>query len=151
MMKFSLKGYNDLGKCAYATLMDEFDTEKDEILLMGKKVEIKTIEDLFPYLWNIPGVEYHDNTKCISVASFCSPGTWWDHCYGESIKNHGIELKKLEKRLAKAADGRKPKIQERINGITEHIDALRQIISRNNAKMKKMMEKLRGENQPPTG
>ena len=58
-MKVSLKGYSDLGKCAYATLLDEFDSEKDEIRLNGKTVEIKTIDDLFPFLWNIPGIASH--------------------------------------------------------------------------------------------
>ena len=66
-MKVSLKGYSDLGKCAYATLMDEFDSEKDEIRLDGKKVEINTIDDLFQFLWNIPGIASHDNVKHTST------------------------------------------------------------------------------------
>lgn len=145
-MKFSLKGYSDLGKCAYATLMDEFDTDKNEILVMGKKVEIKSLEDLFQYIWNIPGVECYDNAKHTSVASFGSPGTWWDSRYGESIKEHEADLKKLEKRLGRAADSRKPKIQEQIKGLSEHIDALKRIVKRNNDEMEELKEKLRHEN-----
>ena len=145
-MKFSLKSYNDLGKCAYATLMDEFDSEKDEIRLDGKKVEINTIDDLFQFLWNIPGIASHDNVKHTSVSEFYSTGTWWEHRYGESIKENEAELKKLEKRLGKAADSRKPKIQEQIKGLSEHIEALKRIVKRNNDEMETLKEKLRHEN-----
>jgi len=145
-MKFTLKGYSDLGKCAYATLMDEFDTDKNEIFVMGKKVEIKTLEDLFPFLWNIPGIAYHDNVKHTSSARFGSRGTWWEHRYGESIKEHEAELVKLEKRLSKAADSRKPKIQARIKDLEEHVAALKRIVKSNNDKMEEQKEFMRHGN-----
>ena len=127
-MKVSLKSYNDLGKCAYATLMDEFDSEKDEIRLDGKKVEINTIDDLFQFLWNIPGIASHDNVKHTSVSDFYSTGTWWEHRYGESIENGKRDISKLEARLKRAADSRKPKIQHQIESEREHIESLERII-----------------------
>ena len=138
-MKFSLKSYTDCGKCSYGTLMDEFDTEKDEIRLSGKKVAINTLEDLFPFLWNIPGVQACDNVSNKSVADFGSTGTWWDHRYGASIEDSEKEIKKLEKRLAKATETNKPKIQARIEYEKKNIASLRRIIE--------CKEKLRHDNQ----
>lgn len=145
-MKVSLKGYSDLGKCAYATLMDEFDSEKDEIRLDGKKVEINTIDDLFPFLWNIPGIASHDNVKHTSVSDFHSTGTWWGHRYGESIENGKREISKLEARLKRAADSRKPKILQQIESEREHIESLERIIKRLDEEMEERKEAIRHEN-----
>jgi hypothetical protein len=146
-MRFSLKSYRDCGKCAYATLMDEFDSEKDEIRLNGKKVEIKSLDDLFPFLWNIPGICCHDNVKHASVSDFYSTGTWWEHRYDESIKEHEKEIDKLEKRLKKAADSRKPKIQEQLAYEKESIKTLRRIIRRHNEEMEELKEAIRVDNK----
>lgn len=145
-MKVSLKGYSDLGKCAYATLMDEFDSEKDEIRLDGKKVEINTIDDLFPFLWNIPGIASHDNVKHTSVSDFYSTGTWWEHRYGKGIENGKREISKLEARLKRAADSRKPKILQQIESEREHIESLERIIKCLNEEMEERKEKIRHEN-----
>ena len=145
-MKVSLKGYSDLGKCAYATLMDEFDSEKDEIRLDGKKVEINTIDDLFPFLWNIPGITSHDNVKHTLVSDFYSTGTWWEHRYGKGIENGKQEISKLEKRLKRAADSRKPKILQQIESEREHIESLERIIKRLNEEMEERKEKIRHDN-----
>ena len=145
-MNVSLKGYSDLGKCADATLRDECDSEKDEIRLNGKKVEIKTIDDLFPFLWNIPGIASHDNVKHTSVSDFYSTGTWWEHRYGESIENGKQEISKLEKRLKRAADSRKPKILEQIESEREHIESLERIIKRLDEEMEERKEKIRHDN-----
>lgn len=145
-MKVSLKGYRDLGKCAYATLMDEFDSEKDEIRLGGKKVEINTIDDLFQFLWNIPGISSHDNVKHTSVSDFYSTGTWWEHRYGESIENGKRDISKLEARLKKAAESRKPKILQQIEREREHIESLERIIKRLNYEMEECKENIRHDN-----
>ena len=145
-MKVSLKSYNDLGKCAYATLMDEFDSEKDEIRLDGKKVEINTIDDLFQFLWNIPGIASHDNVKHTSVSDFDSTGTWWEHRYGESIENGKRDISKLEMRLKRAADSRKSKIQHQIESEREHIESLERIIKRLNEEMEERKEMIRHDN-----
>ena len=39
-MVFTLNCFNDLGRCAYGTLKESIDTEKDIIYLKGNKVEI---------------------------------------------------------------------------------------------------------------
>ena len=145
-MKVSLKGYSDLGKCAYATLMDEFDSEKDEIRLDGKKVEIKTIDDLFPFLWNIPGIASHDNVKHTSVSDFYSTGTWWEHRYGEYIENGKRDISNLEMRLKRAADSRKPKILQQIESEREHIESLERIIKCLNEEMEERKEMIRHDN-----
>ena len=145
-MKVSLKSYSDLGKCSYATLMDEFDSEKDEIRLDGKKVEISTIDDLFQFLWNIPGIASHDNVKHTSVSEFDSTGTWWEHRYGESIENGKREISKLEMRLKKVDDSRKPKILQRIESEREHIESLERIIKRLNEEMEERKEMIHHEN-----
>lgn len=145
-MKVSLKGYSDLGKCAYATLMDEFDSEKDEIRLDGKKVEINTIDDSFQFLWNIPSIASHDNVKHTSVSDFYSTGTWWEHRYGKGIENGKQEISKLEKRLKRAADSRKPKILQQIESEREHIESLEHIIKCLNEEMEERKEKIRHEN-----
>ena len=145
-MKVSLKGYSDLGKCAYATLMDEFDSEKDEIRLDGKKVEIKTIDDLFQFLWNIPGIASHDNVKHTSVSDFYSTGTWWEHLYGEYIENGKQDISNLEMRLKRAADSRKPKILYQIESEREHIESLERIIKCLNEEMEERKEMIRHDN-----
>ena len=145
-MKVSLKGYSDLGKCAYATPMDEFDSEKYEIRLDGKKVEINTIDDLFQFLWNIPGIASHDNVKHTSVSDFYSTGTWWEHLYGESIENGKQEISELEKRLKRAADSRKPKILQQIESEREHIESLERIIKRLDEEMEERKEAIRHDN-----
>lgn len=145
-MKVSLKGYSDLGKCAYATLMDEFDSEKDEIRLDGQKVEINTIDDLFQFLWNIPSIASHDNVKHTSVSDFYSTGTWWEHRYGKGIENGKREISKLEARLKRAADSRKPKILQQIESEREHIESLERIIKCLNEEMEERKEKIRHEN-----
>lgn len=99
-MIFKLDGYNDLGKCAYATLLDEFDTEKNKILLRGNEVKISKVEDLFPYLWNIAGCEVrHEN---LTTAFFFEPGYWWTRYYGNS-KSEAMQklIKRMEKDVAK--------------------------------------------------
>jgi septal ring factor EnvC (AmiA/AmiB activator) len=127
--------------------MDEFDTEKDEIRLRGKKVEINSLDDLFPFLWNNPGICCHDNVKHASVSDFYSTGTWWEHRYDESIKEHEKEIDKLEKRLKKAADSRKPKIQEQLAYEKESIKTLRRIIRRHNEEMEELKEAIRVDNK----
>lgn len=145
-MKFSLKKYSDLGKCAYATLMDEFDTEKNVIMLKGKKVEIKSLDDLFPFLWNIPGTAIHDNVKHTSVSEFSSKGTWWENRYTTSIEECQTDIKKMEKRFAKATDTNRKKLQAKIDYLKEHIESLRKMITSQNAEMEGQKLLLRSEN-----
>lgn len=86
-MKFDLRKYNDCGKCAMATLLDEFDTEVHAIYVgnaldgTAKKIEINKLEDLFPYLWNIPYIASGKNYY------FSGEGTWWSNEYKEFSEN----------------------------------------------------------------
>ena len=91
-MKIKLSSFRDLGKCSYATLMDEFDTEKNHIYLLDNsesyakqfleqlEVKITSVEDLFPYLWAIPCVHVSDKESG-SKSWFSYTGTWWDKLY----------------------------------------------------------------------
>jgi hypothetical protein len=145
-MKVKLSTYNDIGKCAYGTLMDEFDSDRDIIRLDGKRVEINTLDDLFQFLWNIPGIASHDNVNHTSESDFHSTGTWWEHLYGESIKLHEKKIHKLEKRLANAAETRKPKLQQHLESEQESIKSLKRLINGLNEEMEKHKEMIRHEN-----
>lgn len=101
-MKFNLKSYDDLGKCAYGTLLEEYDTEKNVILLRGKEVPIGSLDDLFPFLWNNPGVSYHDWASGKTVSEFYSTGTWWHRKYDSSIKHTVAEIERMKQRLPRA-------------------------------------------------
>ena len=96
-MKFTLKAYNDLGRCSYGTLREEFDTEKDTIMLNDYKIEVNKIEDLFPFLWQHEGVGCHSEGK--SLAVFHDHGTHWHQDFDESIKRYDDEIKNLMKKL----------------------------------------------------
>lgn len=81
-MIFKLDGFYDLGKCAYATLKETFNTETDKIFLRDKEVHVEKIEDLFPYLWNIAGCEIKNDNE--TRATFFEPGYWWNRYYKDS-------------------------------------------------------------------
>lgn len=98
-MIFTLEHYNDLGKCSYATLMDSFDTELNEIYLNDKKVEITCIEDLFPFLWQNPGIMTHNGGS--TTAHFYSAGTHWHHNFDDSVDECEKEIQKLQKKIIK--------------------------------------------------
>ncbi len=85
-MVFDLSEFRDLGKCSMGTLLDKFDTEKDKIYVMcaydsefgGKYIEvkIKNIDDLFIFLWGLPGMAARDEN---GHSWFFGPITepWW--------------------------------------------------------------------------
>lgn len=145
-MKVSLKSYHDLGKCAYATLMSEFDSDKDEIRLDENKVEINNIDDLLQFLWNMPGTFYRDNVKHISVADFHSTGTWWEHRYGKLIENEKQMINKLEVRLKNAVEPRKSNILQQIENERKYIETLERIIKRLNEQMEERKGMIRHDN-----
>ena len=145
-MKVKLSTYNDIGKCAYGTLMDEFDSDRDIIRLDGKRVEINTLDDLFQFLWNIPGVASYDNVSHTSVADFYSTGTWWECRYTKDIKWHEKKLNELEKRIAKADDKKKSKLQQKIEWNRKSIESLKRLINALNEEMEKHKEMIRHEN-----
>lgn len=108
-MKFSLKSFNDLGKCSYGTLLEEFDTETDRIkkfknftTFETEDVEINSLEDLMPYLWAIPGVRTCDNVNHTSVAIFSSTEPWWiTRGYTSTVRERNQEMEIIKQKLRK--------------------------------------------------
>lgn len=144
-MKFTLKHYNDLGRCSMGTLLDEFDTEEYEILLDNEKVEINKVEDLFPFLWQSPGCYVRRNGKQTSY--FWTKGTHWHKDYDKFIDDGLKQHEKLKNKLMKEKDEKKSqKILENMNFTTEHINALQRICDRCDAEMKRQQEELIKEN-----
>jgi hypothetical protein len=105
-MIFTLRHYNDLGRCSYGTLKEKFDTEKDEIYLNEEKVQINSIEDLFPFLWQSPGISF-SNKEGKSIAYFSSEGTHWHHDYDRSIIMRQTEINDFLKKIKSKPDSRK--------------------------------------------
>lgn len=105
-MIFTLKHYNDLGRCSYGTLKETFDTEKDEIYLNDEKVQINSIEDLFPFLWQSPGISF-GNKDGKSIAYFSSEGTHWHHDYDRSIIMRQAEIDDFLKKIESNTNSRK--------------------------------------------
>ena len=103
-MIFTLKAYSDLGRCSYGTCMDEFDTDKNTIFDNDKEVKINSIEDLFPYLWQHPGIFVHSEGK--DVAYFGGPGTHWHNDFDDSIKRYEKHIAQLKKKIEKNPDHR---------------------------------------------
>ena len=104
-MIFTFSHYNDLGRCSYATLMESFNTELDEIYLNDKKVEIEKVEDLFPFLWQSPGSAVR--TGSITRAFFTSPGTHWHHDYDKSVENAEKEIKRIQTKIIKNPESKR--------------------------------------------
>lgn len=96
-MKFNLKRFDDLGKCSYATLKDEYDTDKDIIYLDEKPQEIKTIDDLFKFIWRCPGIAFTDRTTGKSAAHFWGPNDAW---YKDYYSSSGDLVKRLDEQRA---------------------------------------------------
>lgn len=108
-MKFNLKRFRDLGKCSYATLKEEFDTEKDVIYLEEKPVQINNIEDLFPFLWRCPGIAFRERDSGKSAAHFWGKNdAWYKDYFGafhdkekgqKMIAEHEAERAEIEQKL----------------------------------------------------
>lgn len=107
-MVFTFDHYSDLGRCSYATLKSEFDTTKDEIYLNNKKVEIKKIQDLFPFLWQNPGMSF--TTNGVTKAYFFSTEPHWHQDYNKSIVKSEAEIKKLQGKLTKDPNNKRASI-----------------------------------------
>ena len=145
-MKFTLKAYNDLGRCSYGTLMDEFDTEKDEIFDNDKKVKVRTVEDLFPYLWQSAGIAVHVDGK--SRAYFHGPDTHWHRDFDESVKRHEKDAQTLDKKAKKAPTIEKQrKYEEEAKYEREHNESLKKMLERLDAEMEEQKIALIEENR----
>lgn len=144
-MIFTFEHYNDLGRCSYATLKESFDSEKDEIYLNEQKVEIKEIQDLFPFLWQSPGIAFHSNGK--SKAYFYSEGTHWHHDYDKSIVRCENDIKKLQDKLKRNPSSKRIDTwMNEIKTTSEHRQSLINIQNRLDKEMEEQKLELIKEN-----
>lgn len=144
-MIYSLKNYRDLGRCSLGTLREVWDTEKDEIYLDGKKVEINRIEDLFPFLWQ-PAGSWCRNGDC-TVSNFSSEGTHWHHDYDPSIARSEESAGRYRERSEKAkSDSARQNYRKRMESELEHAGALRQMVDRLDTEMRTQQAALIAEN-----
>ncbi|WP_405325694.1 hypothetical protein [Fibrobacter sp.] len=144
-MKFTLKSYRDLGRCSMGTLLDEFDTEKDKVIENGKEVPIRSVEDLFPYLWQSPGIAFHSEGK--NVSEFWCKGTHWHHDFDGCIPAYEKQIKRLEKKVEKATDPKKKEhYQNELSFCKEQIVHLKAMIERMDNEMEQLKKKLIKEN-----
>jgi hypothetical protein len=144
-MVFTLTNYRDLGRCSYGTLMDCFDTDLHTIIDNGERVKIEKIEDLFPYLWQSPGIACHSEGK--STAEFHGSGTHWHWDFDESIKKHEKDIEKLRKKIAKDPGSKKvDKWNTELEFLVEHTNNLRNMLIRLDAELEEQKKRLIEEN-----
>ena len=145
-MKFTLKSYSDLGRCSMGTLLDEFDTDSYKILYHGKEVKIRSVEDLFPYLWQSPGCAVFSEGK--HVAEFCSQGTHWHHDFDDSILEYERDIRKLEKKVYNATSpSKKAKYQDELDWTIKHVNSLKDMLKRLDTEMEEQQKQLIEENK----
>ena len=142
----TLKNYNDLGRCSYGTLKDKFDSEKDKIYFKGKLVKINKVDDLFPFLWQQPGVSGHCDGE--STANFNSEGTHWhqdfDDAIIESVNRQSAPKKKISKTIDKK---KKAKYKTELADEIKHGNSLCDMVKRLDAEMEEQKKLLRKENR----
>ena len=146
-MIFSLKNYHDLGRCSFGTLRDSVDTDKEDIFLAGRKVEIRSIEDLFPFLWQPAGSWSRSGDH--TVSSFVREGTHWHHDYDDSIEKCDADIAKYEKKLAAgkfSTDRAMLKCRQNLDYTRERRDGLVRIQERLDTEMRAQMQALIAEN-----
>lgn len=144
-MQFTLKAFNDLGRCSYGTTRDVFDTEKDTIYDNDKAVKISSVEDLFPYLWQNPGASGWSNGK--SFAYFGSAGTHWHRDFDRSIRDNEKEISSLKKKAYAAKTTKsKEEYTAMMNDLEHHNDSLRRMCERLDSEMEHQKLELIREN-----
>lgn len=144
-MIITLKAFRDLGRCSYGTLKETFDTERDVIYYNDEKVEVTCVEDLFPFLWQAPGVAVH--TPEGTSAHFHGTGAHWDWDFSPSIARCKYDERKLEKRISTEKNLKKrEKLHEKLLSTQEHRVRLENIIKRNDEEMEEIQKELIKEN-----
>ena len=138
--------YRDLGRCSYGTLKETFDTEKDVIYDFNTKVEITCIEDLFPYLWQAPGISGH--TPKGTYAYFQGANTHWHEDYDGSIRRCDVEVGRLKKKIDKTRNQEQiAKYNAEIDEILKHKARLIEIVNDSDAEMEELKQQLVEENR----
>lgn len=145
-MKFTLNAYNDLGRCSYGTLKEEFDTERDVIMLNDYKIEVSKIEDLFPFLWQQPGSS--SRSKDGTYAVFHDHGTHWHQDFDESIENYDKEIQKLIEKSKNVHDSAKGyKLTVKIGERIDRRNRLKNMLDQMDAEMEEQKKLLIEENR----
>jgi len=145
-MRFNLSKYSDLGRCSYGTLKDYFDTELDEIYDNDKKVNINSVEDLFPYLWQSPGIGVHCEGK--SRAYFIGGGTHWHDDFDESIAKYDKDIEALRKKADKSTiEKKKIKYKKDLEDTISHNDHLKALVARLDREMEEQKRLLIEDNR----
>ena len=145
-MIFTLKHYNDLGRCSFGTLRETVDTEKDEIYLGDKKVEIKNIEDLFPFLWQSPGCWTRNGDHTIS--RFAVEGTHWHLDFNPSLKRELANVARLEKKIAKEKiPARAGRYRQDIEWSNKHIESICRLLEWHDSMLEEQKKELIEENR----
>ncbi len=146
-MKITLKSYSDLGRCSLGTLLEVFDTDTFDLYDYDKPVKVRSVEDLFPYLWRNAGVSGHANGRLFAYF-YGTDTTHWHQDFDKSVKNYKLDLLKLKKKLAKAE---KPslvaKYEREIQWDEERIESLTKMLARLDEEMEEQKLKLIEENQ----
>lgn len=146
-MIFTLDSFNDLGRCAFGTLKEKFDTEKDIIFFKGKKVKITSIEDLFPYLWQATAMASRNNGEETSVSHFYNNQPWWHNDYDKTITDCDKEIEKLTKKIAKGGkDYTIERWRQTLKYTEERKDSLKEIIDRLDKELENQKHELIKEN-----
>lgn len=140
-MIIKLDGYSDLGKCSFGTLLDDFDTELHDIYLNGKYIEIKKVEDLFPFLWQHAGVSTRNGDR--EISHFSDEGTWWHQIYGCGIKKSDKRIQYYLRKLKKEKDLKnQEKIIKQIKSELAYINNIFNYITVNDERMEEIKQKL---------
>ena len=151
-MKIDLKSYRDLGKCAYATLKEIFDTDTDRIFVMINgtgldtsdfaEVKISSVDDLIPFLWSIPFLSSADKSEGTRSYFITPVQPWWELKYNPVIEDASDEIKRMMKSKA-----RKETIDNRIKTEQERIEWATDFIIKHNEDMHKLIEQIRKDNE----
>lgn len=144
-MIFTLKAYRDLGRCSYGTLRETFDTDTDEIYLNSSKIEVRKIEDLFPFLWQSPGISGRIGES--SFALFQDRVTHWHRYFDESIEREDRSIENLKKKIGRSDAPKKiEKLKVTMNSHIQHRDALKRICEESDRDMEDQKRLLIEEN-----
>jgi hypothetical protein len=140
-MKISLFGFSDLGKCSFGTLLDDYDTNDHRIYLDHKEIEIKKVEDLFPFLWQHAGISTKDGN--ITKSYFWEEGTWWHQLYDGSIWKYDKKILYYMKKLKKETNLRKKEdIALDIKTLINNLNGLSSFLLSNDNRMEEIKQKL---------
>jgi len=108
-MIIDLKSYDDLGKCTWLTLSENFDTSRDHIYLgvlnydgdLSKcEIPVETLDDLKPFLWSNPFVSSWEGDGWHHIFAELHPEPWWNR-YEDIIYDYEKDAEEIYNRIKK--------------------------------------------------